>query len=55
MPSQLDDGIKCPDCGAMAGYPDEEHSNVWISLLTCDNCGYTWQEVNDMDDPKENR
>ena len=48
------DGIKCPECDAMSGYPDEDHSTSMVVYLSCDNCGYGWTEIVDIPD-KEDR
>jgi C4-type Zn-finger protein len=48
-----EDGIKCPSCNAMAGYPDEDHSTSMVTILVCDNCGYSRQEVNNIPDKED--
>ena len=54
---QVDDesDIRCPQCGLMAGDKDETHSGIQCMYFTCTECGYSWQEVSDIPDWREER
>jgi transposase-like protein len=50
-----DSEIKCPSCGITAGEKDETHSGIQYQYFTCASCGYTWQNVADIPDWREER
>ena len=51
----MNDILKCPNCDAVAGEKDEDHSKININYYTCQNCEYSWQDVIDITDWREDR
>jgi hypothetical protein len=47
--------IKCTQCGLMSGEKDEDHSKINVGEYHCTECQYSWQEVADIEDWREDR
>jgi rubredoxin len=50
-----DADTRCPSCGLQSGERDEDHSKIGLPFFVCAQCGYSWNEAEDIMDWREDR